>query len=106
MRRPHDDRPVRGVKARRALRWRTMVAFHKELRVSLTIADEVMFRNKIPTAGSPSASRLDKRSAFGVRGSGTGKGTGQLTGRKCESAEYREGLRVTDFSSFAVAEGL
>jgi hypothetical protein len=60
MRRPHDDRPVRGVKARRALRRGTMVAFHKELRVSLTIADEVTFRNKIPTDGSPSASRLDK----------------------------------------------
>ena len=29
LRRPHDDRPARGVKARRALRWRTMVAFHK-----------------------------------------------------------------------------
>jgi hypothetical protein len=28
-----------------------MVAFHKELPVSLTIADEVMFRNKIPVAG-------------------------------------------------------
>jgi hypothetical protein len=53
----HDDRPARGVKARRALR-RTMVAFHKELRVSLTIANEVTFRNKIPTDGSPSASRL------------------------------------------------
>jgi hypothetical protein len=60
-----------------------MVAFHKELRVSLTIADEVTFRNKIPTVGSPSASRLDKRSPFGVqvqeRGQGAGKGTGQLS---------------------------
>jgi hypothetical protein len=28
-----------------------MVAFHKELPVSLTIADEVRFRNKIPAAG-------------------------------------------------------
>jgi hypothetical protein len=28
-----------------------MVAFHKEFRVSLTIADEVMFRNKISTDG-------------------------------------------------------
>jgi hypothetical protein len=45
--RPHDDRPVGGVKTFRTLRWRTMVAFHKELRVSLTIADEGMFRNKI-----------------------------------------------------------
>jgi hypothetical protein len=26
----HDDRPARGVKARRALHWRTMVAFHEE----------------------------------------------------------------------------
>ena len=31
------------------LRRQTMVAFHKELRVSLTIANEVTFRNKIPT---------------------------------------------------------
>ena len=44
--RPHDDRPVGGVKTFRALRWRTMVAFHKELRVSLTIADAITFRNK------------------------------------------------------------
>jgi hypothetical protein len=32
--RPHDDRPARGVKARRALRRGTMIAFHKEFRVS------------------------------------------------------------------------
>jgi hypothetical protein len=42
---------VGGVKTFRALRWRTMVAFHKNLRVALTIADEVMFRNKISTGG-------------------------------------------------------
>jgi hypothetical protein len=45
--RPHDDRPTRGMKARRALRWRTMVAFHKEFRVSPTITAEITFRNKI-----------------------------------------------------------
>jgi hypothetical protein len=38
LRRPHDDCPARGVKARRPLRRRTMVAFHKEFRVSPTIA--------------------------------------------------------------------
>jgi hypothetical protein len=54
LRRPHDDRPARGVKARRALRRRTMVAFHKEFRVSPTIAGESMYRNKIPeTLKSP-----------------------------------------------------
>jgi hypothetical protein len=30
LRRHHDDRPARGVKARRALRWRIMVPFHDE----------------------------------------------------------------------------
>jgi hypothetical protein len=30
LRRRHDDRPARGVKARRDHRWRTMVAFHSE----------------------------------------------------------------------------
>jgi hypothetical protein len=30
-RRPHDDRPARSMKARRTLRWRTMVAFHDEV---------------------------------------------------------------------------
>jgi hypothetical protein len=39
------------VRTYRALCCRTMVAFHKELRVSLTIADEVMFRNKISSGG-------------------------------------------------------
>ncbi len=29
----HDDRPVGAMRTYRALRWRTMVAFHKELRV-------------------------------------------------------------------------
>jgi hypothetical protein len=29
--RPHDDHPARGVKARRALRQRTVVAFHEEI---------------------------------------------------------------------------
>ena len=29
--RPHDDRPARGVKTRRALRQRTVVAFHEEM---------------------------------------------------------------------------
>jgi hypothetical protein len=47
LRRPHDDRPVRGVKTRRAFRWQTMVAFHKEFRVSPTITAEITFRNKI-----------------------------------------------------------
>ena len=36
-----------------------MVAFHKELPVSLTIADEVMFRNKIPAAGVLWRPRVD-----------------------------------------------
>jgi hypothetical protein len=31
LRRPRDDRPAGGVKARRALHWRTMVAFHKKV---------------------------------------------------------------------------
>src|SRR5580704_9825447 len=34
LRRPQHDRPACGVKARPAFRWRTMVAFHKEFRVS------------------------------------------------------------------------
>src|SRR6478736_1278349 len=51
--RPHDDRPARGVKARRALRWRVMVAFHKDFRVSSTVADEITFRNKIPETLKP-----------------------------------------------------
>ena len=29
--RPHDDRPPRGLKARRALLWRTMVVFHRTI---------------------------------------------------------------------------
>ena len=53
LRRPHDDRPARGVKARRALRRRTMVAFHEELGLSPTIAGESMFRNKIPETLQP-----------------------------------------------------
>jgi hypothetical protein len=51
--RPHHDRPVGGVKTFRALRWRTMVAFHKELRVSPTITAKSMFRNKIPETLRP-----------------------------------------------------
>jgi hypothetical protein len=35
----------------RAIRWRTMVLFHKQLRVSSTVADEVEFRNTIPGDG-------------------------------------------------------
>jgi hypothetical protein len=31
LRRPHDDCPARGVKARRAICWQTVVAFHGEL---------------------------------------------------------------------------
>ena len=31
LRRLHDNRPARGVKARHALHWRTMVTFHKEV---------------------------------------------------------------------------
>jgi hypothetical protein len=53
LRRPHDDRPARGVKARRALRRRTMVAFHKEFRVSPTLAGESVFRNRIPETLKP-----------------------------------------------------
>jgi hypothetical protein len=53
LRRPHDDRPARGVKARRALRRETMVAFHKEFRVSSTITGKSMFRNKIPETLKP-----------------------------------------------------
>jgi len=53
LRRSHDDRPARGVKARRTLRLRTMVAFHKEFRVSPTIAGEIAFRNKIPETRRP-----------------------------------------------------
>jgi len=48
LRRPQHDRPACGVKARRAFRWRTMVAFHKEFRVSPRLAVESMLRNKIP----------------------------------------------------------
>jgi hypothetical protein len=50
---PHDGRPARRVKARRALRWRTMVAFHEELGVSPTIAGESVFRNKFPETLEP-----------------------------------------------------
>src|SRR5271165_936234 len=53
LRRPHDDRPARGVKARRVLRRRTMVAFHNECRVSPTITGESRFRNKIPETLKP-----------------------------------------------------
>src|SRR5271165_5543197 len=53
LRSPHDDRPARGVKARRALRRRTMVAFHKEFRVSPTIAGQSMFTNKITETLKP-----------------------------------------------------
>jgi hypothetical protein len=53
LRRPPDDRPPHGVKARRALRWWTMVAFHKEYRVSLTIAVGITFRNKIRATCGP-----------------------------------------------------
>ena len=35
------------MKANRALRWRTMVASHKDLRVSSTLAAQSLFRNKI-----------------------------------------------------------
>ena len=49
--RAHDDRPARGVKARRALHWRTIVAFHEEVGLSSTIAGKSTFRNKIPETG-------------------------------------------------------
>ena len=52
-RRLHDDRPARGVKARRALHWRNMVAFHEEVGLLPTIAGETMFRNKIPETLEP-----------------------------------------------------
>jgi hypothetical protein len=51
--RPHDDRPACGVKARRALHWRTVVAFHKEVSLLPTIAVEYVFRNKILRRCSP-----------------------------------------------------
>src|SRR5260370_39471988 len=41
------------MKAPGALRWRTMVAFHKEFRVSSTIAGKSMFTNKIPETLKP-----------------------------------------------------
>ena len=44
----HDNRPARGVKARRALRPGTMVAFHEEVDLLPTIIAEIVFRNKIP----------------------------------------------------------
>jgi hypothetical protein len=53
LRRPHDHRPARGVKARRALRGRTMVAFHEELGLLPTIAGKSIFRNKIPETPQP-----------------------------------------------------
>jgi hypothetical protein len=46
--RAHDNRSARGVKARRALRWRAMVAFHEEVGLFPKIAGENLFRNKIP----------------------------------------------------------
>jgi hypothetical protein len=46
--RADDDRPARGVKARRALHWRTIVAFHEELDLLPKVAGKSMFRNKIP----------------------------------------------------------
>jgi hypothetical protein len=48
--RARDDCPARGVKARRALRWRTMVAYHEEVGLFPKIAGENLFRNKIPEA--------------------------------------------------------
>jgi hypothetical protein len=47
LRRSHEDPPARGVKACRAPRRRTMVAFHNEFCVLPTITAEIMFRNKI-----------------------------------------------------------
>jgi hypothetical protein len=41
------------VKARRALRWRTMVAFHEKVGLFTTIAGESIFRNKIPETPQP-----------------------------------------------------
>jgi hypothetical protein len=40
------DRPVRAVKARRALAWRTMVVFHQEFRVLPTITGKVCLGTK------------------------------------------------------------
>ena len=53
LRRPHDDRPARGVKARRAFHWRTMVAFHEEVGLLPTVAGKSIFRNKIPETPEP-----------------------------------------------------
>ena len=53
LRRPHDDRPARGVKARRALHWRTIFAFHEEVGLLSTIAGKNMFWNKIPETLEP-----------------------------------------------------
>ena len=53
MRRSHDDRPARDVKACRAPVWRTVVAFHNEFRVSPKIAAGIMFRNKISETPGP-----------------------------------------------------
>jgi hypothetical protein len=53
LRRPHDDRPAGGVKARRALHWRTMVAFHKKVSLLPTIVGESVFRNKILKPRNP-----------------------------------------------------
>ena len=47
LRRPQDDRPARGVQARRALHWRTVVAFHKDVSLLPTITGESLVRNKI-----------------------------------------------------------
>ena len=49
------------MKARSSFRWRTVVAFQKNYRVSPTLADEITFRNKIPTDWSPAASAVDNR---------------------------------------------
>ena len=71
LRRPYDDRPARSVKTRRALRWRTMVAFHEEVGLLRTIAGESVFRNKISgTEGrsrNPCKSDAKRSTATGLR---------------------------------------
>jgi hypothetical protein len=53
LRRVHDDRPARGVKARRTFRRRTMLAFHDKSPCFRILADQITFRNKIPETLEP-----------------------------------------------------
>jgi hypothetical protein len=70
LRRPHDHRPARGVKARRALRGRTVVAFHEELDLLPTIAGETSLGTKFLRLRSPNSTWTARRGPEGSRRGG------------------------------------